>query len=40
MRAEKEPVIPGERETKHTGPETGESMAFSRNREITLLDVY
>lgn len=40
LRAEKEPVIPGRRETKHTGPDTGESMAFSRNKEMTLLGVY
>lgn len=40
MRAEKEPVIPGKMDTKHTGPETGESLACSRNREIPLLDMY
>lgn len=40
LKVEKEPVIPGRRDTKHTGSETGESLACSRNSEITLVEVY
>lgn len=37
MMAEKESVIPGKRDTKHPGPETRESLAFSRNRKTPLI---
>lgn len=40
MKAEEKLVIPGRKDNRHIGPETGKSLACSGNREIPLVEMY